>query len=32
MGCVLIDWDSVAEDGLILLPVLVITISGISVD
>ncbi len=32
MGRVLIDWDSEEGDGLILLPILVVTISGISVD
>ena len=32
MGRVLTDWDSGEGDGLILLPILVVTITGISVD
>ena len=30
MGCVVIDGDSAEGDGLILLPILVVTISGFS--
>ena len=30
MGCVVIDWESRVGDGLILLTILVVTISGFS--